>query len=231
MEVKSVFMDLVEWVKKWNVWKLESEAFKKPIELKIWYENKELQGINDKFKAIDNDINLWNERFIKICDNLKEREKAEKKNQKSIMDLSELIFRQDSKILEQNEKINQLYDVVADLKTDNDVMRWLILQLQENNKEITQKLTKQPKVYHDKIFISWNENVMLWLYDIPDWDYLQILNIRIWEHNEYCDNKDEVLIDKVHSEDWYTPMYSLYGGTELDTPTAMVHFDLVLIPL
>jgi hypothetical protein len=35
MEVKSVYMDLVEGKKKGNVWKLESEAFKKPIELKI----------------------------------------------------------------------------------------------------------------------------------------------------------------------------------------------------
>lgn len=231
MEVKSVYMDLVEWVKKWNVWKLESEAFKKPIELKIWYENKELQGINDKFKSIDNDINLWNERFIKICEDLKERENAEKKNQKSIMDLSELIFRQDSKILEQKEELNQLYKVIWDLKTTVGTLSGTILQLQEKNKEFTQKLTKQPRVYHDKIFISWNENVMLGVYDIPDWDYLQILNIRIWEHNEYCENKDEVLIDKVHSQDGLTPVYRLYGGTELDTPTAMVYYDLVLIPL
>ena len=35
MEVKSIYMDLQEGKKKGNVWKLESEAFKKPIELKI----------------------------------------------------------------------------------------------------------------------------------------------------------------------------------------------------
>jgi hypothetical protein len=35
MEVKSVYMDLTEGKKKGSVWKLESEAFKKPIEIKI----------------------------------------------------------------------------------------------------------------------------------------------------------------------------------------------------
>jgi hypothetical protein len=42
MEVKSVYMDLTEGKKKGNVWKLESEAFKKPIKIKICYDNQEL---------------------------------------------------------------------------------------------------------------------------------------------------------------------------------------------
>jgi hypothetical protein len=35
MEVKTVYMDLQEGKKKGNVWRLESETFKKPIEIKI----------------------------------------------------------------------------------------------------------------------------------------------------------------------------------------------------
>ena len=50
MEVKSIYLDLqkAELNKrgKKSVWKLESEAFKEPLELKIGYEDKEL----DEFK-------------------------------------------------------------------------------------------------------------------------------------------------------------------------------------
>ena len=47
-------MDLVEGKKTGNVWKLESESFKKPIEIKIWYENKELA----EFKWMVNDLKV-----------------------------------------------------------------------------------------------------------------------------------------------------------------------------
>ena len=47
-----------EWVKKGNVWKLESEAFKKPIEIKIWYDNKELAEFNGEIERLDKSIKL-----------------------------------------------------------------------------------------------------------------------------------------------------------------------------
>ena len=58
MEVKSVYMDLQEGVKKGNVWKLESEAFKKPIEIKICYDNHELAQLNSRFEEIENKVRL-----------------------------------------------------------------------------------------------------------------------------------------------------------------------------
>lgn len=231
MEVKSVYMDLVEWVKKGNVWKLETEAFKKPIELKIWYDATDIKKFDSKIDGLKQGIELHDKRLTQLENDEEGLEEDVTAIEKELYKQKETNIELFEKIAEKWTEISQLYKVIADLKTTVETLSGTILQLQEKNKEITQKLTKQPKVFHDKIFISWNEEVMLGLYDVADWDYLQILNIRIGEHNEYCENKDEVLIDKVHSQDWFTPRYSLYGGTELDTPTATVYYDLVLIPL
>lgn len=230
MEVKSVYMDLVEWVKKGNVWKLETEAFKKPIELKIWYDATDIKKFDSKIKDVYSEFDKYvlNTKFNTFKDDFLAIAEAHRKRMDYIEESAE---KTQESISSTKWEISQLYKVIADLKTTVETLSGTILQLQEKNKEITQKLTKQPKVFHDKIFISWNEEVMLGLYDVADWDYLQILNIRIGEHNEYCENKDEVLIDKVHSQDWFTPRYKLYWGTELDTPTATIYYDLVLIPL
>lgn len=231
MEVKTVYMDLVEWVKKGNVWKLETEVFKKPIELKIWYDATDIKKFDSKIAELKHSIDVHEKQIASLNDDEYELEQDVTAIEKELYKQKETNIDLFEKIAEKWTEISQLYKVIADLKTTVETLSGTILQLQEKNKEITQKLTKQPKVFHDKIFISWNEEVMLGLYDVADWDYLQILNIRIGEHNEYCENKDEVLIDRVHSQDWFTPRYKLFWGTELDTPTGTVYFDLVLIPL
>lgn len=231
MEVKSIYMDLQEWVKKWNVWKLESEAFKKPIEIKIWYDNSDLKDISREIANIKHESELHDKRLTSIeWENVRnylfneEFQNKVNNKQNQIDELRE-------KIKEKWTEINELYKVIADLKTTVETLSGTILQLQKKNKEIEKKLTVQPRVFNDKIFISWREEVMLGLYDIPDWDYLCITSLRIWEHNEYVNNKDEVLIDKIHVEDWFTPKYQLYWGTELDTPTATVYYTLLLMPI
>lgn len=231
MEVKSIYMDLQEWVKKWNVWKLESEAFKKPIEIKIWYDNSDLKDISREIANIKHESELHDKRLTSIeWENVRNylfNEEFQNKVNNKQSQIDELR----EKIKEKWTEINELYKVIADLKTTVETLSGTILQLQKKNKEIEKKLTVQPRVFNDKIFISWREEVMLGLYDIPDWDYLCITSLRIWEHNEYVNNKDEVLIDKIHVEDWFTPKYQLYWGTELDTPTATVYYTLLLMPI
>lgn len=224
-------MDLQEWVKKWNVWKLESEAFKKPIEIKIWYDNSDLKDISREIANIKHESELHDKRLTSIeWENVRNylfNEEFQNKVNNKQYQIDELR----EKIKEKWTEINELYKVIADLKTTVETLSGTILQLQKKNKEIEKKLTVQPRVFNDKIFISWREEVMLGLYDIPDWDYLCITSLRIWEHNEYVNNKDEVLIDKIHVEDWFTPKYQLYWGTELDTPTATVYYTLLLMPI
>lgn len=232
MEVKSVYMDLVEGKKKGNVWKLESEAFKKPIEIKICYDNHELAEFNSRFTWIE--------------DGLKEREKENKslkwefkEQQEWLIHFWELLeaFHSNldkawNKVDEQAKELKELYKVVADQKTRIETLSGTMLKLQETISEIQKKLTKQPTVIHDKCFVSWRESCGLWMIDIPDGEYLLIAKYVVGEHNEYVSNTDEILFDKIRVEgQHYVPFYKLEWGTELDTPTATIYYDLVFMPL
>lgn len=232
MEVKSVYMDLVEGKKKGNVWKLESEAFKKPIEIKICYDNHELAEFNSRFTWIED----W----------LKERERENKslkwefkEQQEWLIHFWELLEAFNSsldkawnKVDEQAKELKELYKVVADQKTRIETLSGTMLKLQETISEIQKKLTKQPTVIHDKCFVSWRESCGLWMINIPDGEYLLIAKYVVGEHNEYVSNTDEILFDKIRVEgQHYVPFYKLEWGTELDTPTATIYYDLVFMPL
>lgn len=232
MEVKSVYMDLQEWVKKGNVWKLESEAFKKPIEIKIWYDNHELATFNWEIEWIKSELSKQKDKLNLVAYDQTRvfdmREEFENKNQNKQHQINELR----EKIENQNKEISSLYKVIADLKTTVETLSGTTIHLQEQTKLIQQKITEQPTVIHDKCFISWRESSGLWMIELRDGDYLMIMKIKIWEHNEYVNNEDEILFDKIHVE-WqhYVPFYQLYGGTELDTPTATIYYDLIFIPM
>ena len=225
-------MDLTEGKKSWNVWKLESEAFKKPIEIKIWYDNKELAEFNRKydslhsaFQSIEKELDLWN--TIQVGDQKKIKELEHK------LELQDwVIAKLNEKIEEEKKEKKEIYKVIADLKTTVETLSGTILHLQEQTSLIQKKITKVPMVFHDKWFISWRESSGLWMINIPDGDYLLIAKYVVWEHNEYVTNQDELLMDTIHVEgQHYIPFYKLEWGTELDTPTATIYYDLVFIPM
>lgn len=225
-------MDLTEGKKSWNVWKLESEAFKKPIEIKIWYDNHELA----EFKWMVNDLKAELDKKDKEILDLKRMDADIDHWLKLTQD--ELLRQKDTNIflgeeIQKNKsEINQLYKVIADLKTTVETLSGAILHLQEQTSLIQKKITKQPMVFHDKWFISWRESSGLWMINIPDGDYLLIAKYVVWEHNEYVTNQDELLMDTIHVEgQHYIPFYKLEWGTELDTPTATIYYDLVFIPM
>ena len=232
MEVKSVYMDLQEWVKKGNVWKLESEAFKKPIEIKIWYDNHDIKEFDSKIEELKHWLELHEKQITHLNgDNVNHnlfREEFQNKVNNKQQQINELR----EKIENQNKEISSLYKVIADLKTTVETLSGTIIHLQEQTKLIQQKITKQPIVFHDKWFIYWRESSGLWMINIPDGDYLMIMNTKVGEHNEYVTNKDELIMEKIHVE-WqhYVPFYKLEWGTELDTPTATIYYDLVFIPM
>lgn len=226
-------MDLVEGKKNGRgVWKLESEAFKKPIEIKIWYDNHELAQFNGEIESLGKSIKL-------LETNLDHEINSSIYKAKQIWDLGDRIklldwamVRLNEKIENQNKEIWNLYKVIADLKTTVETLSGTIIQLQEWTKLIEKKITKQPRVFHDKWFISGRESSGLWMIDIPDGDYLMIAKYVVGEHNEYVTNQDEILMDKIHVEgQHYVPFYKLEWGTELDTPTATIYYDLVFMPI
>ena len=232
MEVKSVYMDLVEGKKKGNVWKLESEAFKKPIEIKICYDNHELAQFNSRFEEIENKVKLWAMLSRDLWDEMEIHYWNHKELKKQVELQEKLIQEQEKKISEQKSELKELYKVVADQKTRIETLSGTMLKLQETISEIQKKLTKQPTVIHDKCFVSWRESCGLWMINIPDGEYLLIAKYVVGEHNEYVSNTDEILFDKIRVEgQHYVPFYKLEWGTELDTPTATIYYDLVFMPL
>ena len=232
MEVKSVYMDLQEWVKKGNVWKLESEAFKKPIEIKIWYDNHELAEFKKRIDDLEKNEILNKDKFAVL-------ERDEEGLEEDVTDIEKELFKQKEinlelleKIENQNKEISSLYKVMADLKTTVETLSGTILHLQEQTSLIQKKITKQPTIIHDKCFISGRESSGIWMIDISDGDYLLIMNTKVGEHNEYVINKDELIMEKIYVEgQHYVPFYKLEWGTELDTPTATIYYDLVFIPM
>lgn len=232
MEVKSIYMDLVEGKKKGNVWKLESEAFKKPIEIKIWYDNHDIKEFDSKIEELKHWLELHDRQITHLNgDNVNHnlfREEFQNKVNNKQHQIDELRW----KIEENKSEIKSLYKVIADLKTTVETLSGTILHLQEQTSLIQKKVTKQPMVFHDKWFISWRESSGLWMINVPDGDYLMIAKYVVWEHNEYVTNQDEILMDKIHVEgQHYVPFYKLEWGTELDTPTATIYYDLVFMPV
>ena len=225
-------MDLTEGKKSWNVWKLESEAFKKPIEIKIWYDNKELAEFKKRIDDLEKNEILNKDKFIAL-------EKDELELEDDITAIEKELFKQKEtnlelleKIEEKGKEISSLYKVIADLKTTVETLSGTILHLQEQTSLIQKKITKVPMVFHDKSFISWRESSGLWMINIPDGDYLLIAKYVVWEHNEYVTNCDQLMMDTIHVEgQHYIPFYKLEWGTELDTPTATIYYDLVFIPI
>lgn len=225
-------MDLVEGKKKGNVWKLESEAFKKPIEIKIWYDNHDIKEFDSKIEELKHWLELHDRQITHLNgDNVNHnlfREEFQNKVNNKQHQIDELRW----KIEENKSEIKSLYKVIADLKTTVETLSGTILHLQEQTSLIQKKTSKQPMVFHDKWFISWRESSGLWMINIPDGDYLMIAKYVVGEHNEYVTNQDEILMDKIHVEgQHYVPFYKLEWGTELDTPTATIYYDLVFIPM
>lgn len=225
-------MDLQEGKKKGNVWRLESEAFKKPIEIKIWFENKELAEFNARVEDLENRIRL------NACSTRDLGDEMSLNNDEH-RDIKRLLWLQEKliqglweKLEEEKSERKELLKEIASLKTMVEMQSGTILKLQEQVKELEKKVTKQPTVIHDKWFISWRESSGLWMIELQDWDYLMIMKTEVWEHNEYVTNCNQLTMDKIHVEgQHYVPFYKLEWGTELDTPTATIYYDLIFIPI
>lgn len=231
MEVKSVYMDLVEGKRRGNVWRLESEAFKKPIEIKICYDNKDLAQFNSRFEWVEKVLKAQEETNIATEKELNERIEHEVMLKKQLELQEKFIQEQANKLSEQGSDLKELYKAIADAKSVIEMQSGTILKLQEQVKLLEKKVTKQPMVFHDKQFISWRESCGLRVCDIPDGDYLMLLNTRVGEHNEYVENEDGLIVEKIHVSWNYVPFYKLVWGTELDVPTATIYYDLVFIPI
>lgn len=216
MEVKSIYLDLqkAELNKKGkkSVWKLESEAFKEPLELTIGYEDKELEEFQRKYDSlykaflnIEKELDLWNTIQVNHDNKIRKLYEIADKHEENMGNLNE-------KIENQNKEISQLYKVIADLKTMIETQSGTILHLQEQTSLISKKITKQPSVFSDKTFISGHESCGLTMIEIESGDYLLISKYIVGDCNEYVVNTDDIVIEKITVNDnCYVPMYKLVG--------------------
>ena len=235
MEVKNVYLDLqqAEPKKKWwkTVRKLESEAFKDPLEIQIEYDDKELKEFSDKVNELKVDLNNKDSKIHELDAKLDATVRT-LWDHKTLMETEHKNIESLVKFLSENEsEIKSLYKVVANAKTMVDSMSEVIIKQQERIDELEKKITKQPMVFSDTTFISGHERVGLTIIDVPSGDYLVIAKYVVMESNEYVENQNDIIFEKVTVNDWhYIPMYQLVGWTELDTPTATIYRDLILIP-
>ena len=235
MEVKSIYLDLqkAELNKrgKKSVWKLESEAFKEPLELKIGYDDEDLKLAYREIAELKHQLELHDKQITNINGENVRNYLFNEEFQNKVNNKQEQINELRGKIENQNKEISQLYKVIADAKTMIETQSGTILHLQDKVKELEKKITKQPSVYRYSTFISGHERCGLWFVDVPSGEYLVISKFEVWEHNEYVTNRDEILFDKVTVDDnCYIPMYQLVGWTELDKPTATINRTLTFIP-
>lgn len=235
MEVKSIYLDLqkAELNKrgKKSVWKLESEAFKEPLELKIGYEDKELEEFKQMVKELKTDLNNKDSKIYELESKLDASNRVIGDLQKDIERQKEANISLWVQIQGNESEISQLYKTIWDLKQTVEMLSGTILQLQEWMRLINQKLTKQPMVFSDKTFISGHERVGLWLIEIPSGEYLVISKYDVGECNEYVMNENDIVMEKTTVNDnCYIPYYKLVGWTDLDVPTATIHWTLTFIP-
>lgn len=230
MEVKSVYMDLVEWVKKGKVWKLESEAFKKPIELQIHYDDTELQQFNTKISDIHKMLEQKDQTIKKLQAQIDKLEDKQNHFLEWYLSTLEQLSQLAEQNGEQNDIINATIKELWNTKTMVETQSGTILHLKDRINEIEKKITKVPSIYSDKVFISGHEMVYVWPIQVPNGEYIVISKFVVWEHNEYVDNVDEIRWEKVNVDGWHYVVYELHGWTELDTPTATIYYDLLFIP-
>lgn len=235
MEVVSVYLDLqkAELNKKGkkSVWKLESEAFKEPLQLQIGYENQELKEFNQKIEDIKSDLKKKDEEILGLKRMDADIDHWLKLTQDELLRQMNSNTFLGEEIQKNKSEISQLYKVIADAKTTIETQSGTILRLSDRVKELEKKVTKQPMVYSDSTFISWHESCGLTMIEIPSGEYLLISKYDVGECNEYVCNQDNIVMEKITVNDnCYIPMYKLIGGSELDVPTATIHWTLTFIP-
>lgn len=235
MEVKSIYLDLqkAELNKKGkkSVWKLESEAFKEPLELKIGYDDEDLKLAYREIADIKHEQELLDKKIIRLDGDNVNHNLFREEFQNKINNKQEQINELRLKIENQNKEISQLYKVIADAKTMIETQSGTILHLQDKVKELEKKTSKQPMVFKGTTFLSGHERVGLWILDVPSGEYLLIEKYLLLEANEFVTNMDGLKFNKITvADNQYIPMYNLFWWTPLDTPTAKVFRDLIFIP-
>lgn len=234
MQIKKIYLDLKEAKKEERFWNnvrtLESESFKDPLTLQIEYDPSDIKRLEDT----KNEVNVRIEEMQRILDNEREYignlQKENKLLKEQLLLQEQKTEKLKNEISEKDKEKDKVLSIAKEQESKINNHDIEIEVVEKKLTDINKKLTKEPKVFTDTAFVSWQGQSYLWMYDIPSWDYILITNIKVTEKNEYAVAEDEFKIEKIHITDGYAMPYELRGTDGISIPTVTLAYILAFIP-
>lgn len=232
MQIKEFYLDLREWPqyakKNWNVWLLESEAFKEPLKFEFSFDLSDLEKLKKTEWACRDyyDMILKKESMFNNIVNW-------------IIDKEKMIAESYQRL----EEISAKYDLLLNqIKEKENIIKEK--ELQENNKIC--ELNKQLKLLENRInlplpqkifvnkwdeFVAWDDPYICSPYKLPWWDYIIIEQYEYEPQNEYVMNSDEIKFKQVSIEREYYPCICLNGKNAIDKPVSKVRLNVLFFQI
>ena len=235
MKISSIYLDLQKADKKKKNGKdvrvLESEAFKDPLNLQVVFDEDEKKYFD---KKIEEQNKILTEMKWVLDDMRKERETFEQykiRVEQESNEKDKLIAELEKQIIIADSENSELFAGIENLKKRID---WIDLDNENmvvKTEKIKEKLERETYLFKGSDFFSSSWISYLWRYEIMAWKYIEVIKTKIKEKNEYCTNEDSITFNIVSLPNVYLPQYELGWTTKLDTPTATIDYDIVLIPI
>lgn len=232
MQIKDFYLDLREWPqyakKNWNVWLLESEAFKEPLRFEFSFDTSDLEKLKKIEKSCRDlyDLIIKKEStFNSIVNWIIEKEKM---IAESYQRLEEISAKYDLLLNQIKQKENTIKE--KELQENNKI--WLLkeqLKLLENR--INLPLPQKIYINQRDEFVSWDDPYICRPYKLPGWDYIIIEQYEYEPQNEYVMNSDEILFKQVRIEWEYYPCIQLKWRNAIDKPVCKVRLNVLFFQI
>ena len=234
MQIKNFFLDLREWPQyakqQNNVWLLESEAFKEPLQFTFEFDSKDKQEL-EKAKE---ECQRW---FTLI----QEKEKQRSKILEWLQVKEEMITKcyQDIEWLIEREK-ELRKDVDRRSKDGKDVLKEFADTILEQNNKLAkiQEVIAEPKpskIYHytQSLLVTWDDIHYGESIELPSWKYAIIEKKEFIPQNEYVllekDNPIDFKIQFVDKE--YIPEVKIRSSNGVNKPVCKVEIDVLFFQI
>lgn len=235
MKISSIYLDLQQAEKKKkngkDVRKLESEAFKAPLNLQVVFDEDEKKYFDKKIEEQNRILKEMEE----VLDGMrKEREVFEQykiRVEQEINEKDKLIEELKRQIVVMDSENSEVFGDIETLKERIDGINLENENIVTKTEKIKEKLERETYLFKGSDFFSSSWISYLGRYEIMAWKYLEIIKTKIKEKNEYCTNEDSTTLNIISLQNLYLPQYELTWTTKLDTPTATIDYDIVLIPI
>lgn len=232
MQIKNFFLDLREWPqyakKQNNLWLLESEAFKEPLQFTFEFDSKdreELEQVKEDCKKWFTLIQEREKERNKILEWLQEKEKMITKSYQRYEDLNDKYEKLLDKVKQRENKVNQK------ILEDNKEISKIHNEINEIRKEIS--LPEPQKIYTNTRdeFIVWLDVYYGYPYLLPHWEYIVIEQYEYEPQNEYVANENKIQIKNMYLSWKYIPEIQLEWLNAIDKPVSKVRLTVLFFQI